>query len=45
MFEDCMNDDLNTPKLMGEICTIYSIKQKWKPEQLSIKKSNNKIFI
>ena len=40
LFEDCISEDLNTPKLIGEIFTILnSIKQKSETEQLSIKQT------
>ena len=45
LFEDCIGDDLNTPKLIGEIFTILnSIKQKSETEQLSIKQTIKYIF-
>ena len=40
LFEDCIGDDLNTPKLIGEIFTILNlINQKSETEQLSIKQT------
>ena len=45
LFEDCIGDDLNTPKLIGEIFTILnSIKQKSETEQLSIKQTIKYVF-